>query len=274
MSRRHDPEPPRSTGLFYDLTHIKFRYVMLVLACLATGSYLRNEIFSGDIVDDMDSARQTDSFLRVQGPDHWGTRQKQNARLIANLAQDTTPQQAIAALGAPQFRDTYANNIEVLYYRTNHEHSDSYTTRDETTPLVYIDGKLVSHDRPAHGPAFSKSSSRGSDHWRSRQQENANAIAAMQPGEQRLDVIAKLGRPDFDDIITPEFEVLSYRTHAETPDGETSRSETTPLIFQTDKLIGIGMAGTTLPAPTDNSADSESQGSKHEPASDAKSGSF
>ena len=31
----------------------------------------------------------------------------------------------------------------VLFYRTNHKHSDGETTRDETTPLVFRNDQLV-----------------------------------------------------------------------------------------------------------------------------------
>lgn len=31
----------------------------------------------------------------------------------------------------------------ILRYRTHHRHSDGETTRDETTPLVFVDGTLA-----------------------------------------------------------------------------------------------------------------------------------
>ena len=33
--------------------------------------------------------------------------------------------------------------VRVLFYRTNHKHSDGETTRDETTPLVFRNDQLV-----------------------------------------------------------------------------------------------------------------------------------
>jgi len=249
--------PPQRTGLFHDLTHIKFRYVVLVLACIGAGSYLRSEIFSGGLVTSVEKVTRTDSFLKVRGPDHWETTQKNNAAFIANLADGTSPGEVIEALGKPQFDDAYSNNVEIMYYRTHHEHDDLYTTRDETTPLVFIDGKLVNHSRSAHGPAFDKSSANGSDHWSTRQDENATAIAMLKPGENRSDIIEKLGRPDFDDIVNSDFEVLSYRTRSVKSDGYTTREETTPLVFRREKLIAIGNAGASAqdktPPPADDS---------------------
>lgn len=51
-----------------------------------------------------------------------------------------------AELGVPDFTDSFMRNgeaIRVLYDRTHHSDSDGKTTRDESTPLVFIDDQLV-----------------------------------------------------------------------------------------------------------------------------------
>lgn len=51
-------------------------------------------------------------------------------------------------MGTPTFSEAFtAGNAEirVLFYRTQHQHSDGETTRDETTPLVFKDGKLLGY---------------------------------------------------------------------------------------------------------------------------------
>lgn len=235
------------TGLFYDLTHIRFRYVVLVLGCLVGGSYLRSHLFSGSQPD-----RATDShFLRVSAPNHWETKQKENETFISNLLPGTTPDEVIAALGQPQFRDTYNSGVDMLYYRTHEEHMDMFTTRDETTPLVFVDGKLTSHDRLAHGPAFDRKSRNGADHWQSRQTEDSQVIESLNPGAARADVVARMGAPDFDDIVNAEFEVLSWRTHSVSSDGYTARNETTPLVFRNGTLVAVGWA------PANNNIDND-----------------
>ena len=83
-----------------------------------------------------------------QEDERWEQDQKRNDRYI-NGAQIGTSINAIRAdLGEPDFQDSFQRHgevFEVLYYRTHHRHSDGKTTRDETTPMVFIDGALVGY---------------------------------------------------------------------------------------------------------------------------------
>ena len=48
--------------------------------------------------------------------------------------------------GKPDFNESFmrkGKEFVVLYYRTRHVESDGITTKDETTPLVFVDGALV-----------------------------------------------------------------------------------------------------------------------------------
>ncbi|MGY0215771.1 DUF3192 domain-containing protein [Endozoicomonadaceae bacterium StTr2] len=48
-------------------------------------------------------------------------------------------------LGVPDFTELYKVNnqeVRVLYYRTHRVKADNYTTKDECTPLVFIENKL------------------------------------------------------------------------------------------------------------------------------------
>ena len=45
------------------------------------------------------------------------------------------------------------SEIEVLFFRTRHRHSDGETTPDETTPLVFVDGELVGWGAAAYEDA-------------------------------------------------------------------------------------------------------------------------
>lgn len=68
-------------------------------------------------------------------------------------------------------------------------------------------------------------------------------IAALQPGAVPDDVLGPLGAPDFTDLFTVDgqtWQVLRYRTHRAHADGETTRDETTPVIFRDGRLIGVG----------------------------------
>ena len=79
--------------------------------------------------------------------------------------------------------------------------------------------------------------------WQSRQQKNDRYIRALELGQSRTLVEAELGRADFYEAFQrqgDEFEVLYYRTHRVDGDGRTTKSETTPLVFVDEVLIGWG----------------------------------
>ena len=80
-------------------------------------------------------------------------------------------------------------------------------------------------------------------HWQKEQRKNREAIAELQIGMERSQVVSRLGVPEFSEAFTrdgEEFRVLFFRTRHRHSDGETSRDETTPLIFRNDTLIGWG----------------------------------
>ena len=79
--------------------------------------------------------------------------------------------------------------------------------------------------------------------WQKEQRKNREAIAELQIGMERSQVVSRLGVPEFSEAFTrdgDEFRVLFFRTRHRHSDGETSRDETTPLIFRNDTLIGWG----------------------------------
>lgn len=81
------------------------------------------------------------------------------------------------------------------------------------------------------------------EHWAKRQRENREAIADLELGLRRATVEERLGTPDFVEAFVrgaDEFEVLYYRTHRSHGDGETTRDETTPLVFVGGDLVGWG----------------------------------
>lgn len=81
------------------------------------------------------------------------------------------------------------------------------------------------------------------DGWRERQRENRRAIAELDLGRSLASIEAQLGEPDFFETFQRDgerFVVLLYRTHRVREDGETTRDETTPLVFVDDALVGWG----------------------------------
>ena len=54
----------------------------------------------------------------------------------------------MARLEAPDFVETYGDNVDVVFYRTSRVNDDGLTTkRTETTPIVFHDDVLVNHGR-------------------------------------------------------------------------------------------------------------------------------
>lgn len=81
------------------------------------------------------------------------------------------------------------------------------------------------------------------DDWRDEQRENREAIANLDIGMSRDSVTSRLGTPAFSEAYTregEEYRVLFFRTQHRHSDGDTSKDETTPLVFRNDVLIGWG----------------------------------
>ncbi|MEO0424173.1 MAG: DUF3192 domain-containing protein, partial [Pseudomonadota bacterium] len=84
--------------------------------------------------------------------EQWQTVQRTNDSYIDNLYLGTSKARVVADLGQPDFKeafDRHGDVFEVLYYRTHHRKSDGKTTKEETTPLVFVDGILVGYGESA-----------------------------------------------------------------------------------------------------------------------------
>lgn len=71
----------------------------------------------------------------------WDEREGFNRQYIAKLSLDNTNVDKILKdLGDPDLTEAKKvnlSNYQVLFYRTQHKHSDGITTQDETTPLLF-----------------------------------------------------------------------------------------------------------------------------------------
>ncbi|MCF6193044.1 MAG: DUF3192 domain-containing protein [Kangiellaceae bacterium] len=84
---------------------------------------------------------------------------------------------------------------------------------------------------------------RDGDSWRDEQTDNRKKISDLQLNTSRIDIIQKLGVPNFSEAFVKEadeYRVLFYRTQHMHSDGDTTKDETTPLVFKNDMLIGWG----------------------------------
>ncbi len=83
-----------------------------------------------------------------QEDEQWEQAQRRNDRYIDGVQLGTSINAVRADLGEAEFQDSFQRDgevFDVLYYRTHHRHSDGKTTRDETTPMVFVDGRLVGY---------------------------------------------------------------------------------------------------------------------------------
>ena len=97
-----------------------------------------------------------------------------------------------------------------------------------TTGCIYVNGKQVEFDD-----------------WQDKQRANREEIAALVIGTSRDEVVRQLGTPNDSEAFEldgDDVRILFYRTHRKHSDGETSRDETTPLVFRNDRLVGWGSA--------------------------------
>ena len=79
--------------------------------------------------------------------------------------------------------------------------------------------------------------------WEHRQEKNLRYINGLDLGTAMNVVESDLGTPDFSDSFQRNgevFNVIYYRTQHRESDGETSRTETTPLVFIGKSLVGWG----------------------------------
>lgn len=81
-----------------------------------------------------------------QSDSNWRKTQEFNAQHIRELQVGSRIDDVRAKLGTPDFNELFQKDgeqIQVLFYRTQHVSSDSRTTKDECTPLIFKDNKLV-----------------------------------------------------------------------------------------------------------------------------------
>lgn len=97
-----------------------------------------------------------------------------------------------------------------------------------TTGCIYVDGERID-----------------TNDWKQTQHHNRERISQLELGLSTDAVISDLGAPAESEAFMDgdsEIRVFFYRTTRKHADGETSRDETTPLVFRNNKLIGWGQS--------------------------------
>ncbi|BDM65221.1 DUF3192 domain-containing protein [Shewanella sp. NFH-SH190041] len=79
--------------------------------------------------------------------------------------------------------------------------------------------------------------------WDKREIHNLQVISALHLGQEKHQVVKLLGNADFSEAkpgVQGDMVVLFYRTRRAHADGQTTRDECTPLLFQNNRLIAWG----------------------------------
>lgn len=88
-----------------------------------------------------------------QSESSWKKAQAYNLQQINQLQLGTQIDDVRASLGAPDFSELFQKDgeqVQVLFYRTHHVSSDSKTTKDECTPLVFKNNQLTGWGEKAY----------------------------------------------------------------------------------------------------------------------------
>lgn len=84
----------------------------------------------------------------------WETKNKNNREAISELAMDSSYQSVLTKLKTPDFTELLKKGddvYQILFYVTHSVHSDGKTTKDECTPLIFKNDKLVGMGESALG---------------------------------------------------------------------------------------------------------------------------
>ncbi|WNO62019.1 DUF3192 domain-containing protein [Rheinheimera sp. MMS21-TC3] len=82
----------------------------------------------------------------TDGNSAWEKTQQYNQEQVNNLQLDMPIDSVRGLMGKPDFSELFTKEdvaIQVLFYRTHHVKSDGKTTKDECTPLIFKQNKLV-----------------------------------------------------------------------------------------------------------------------------------
>lgn len=78
--------------------------------------------------------------------DNWAERAKANNRSLQSMDVGRSMESIVNEMGDPDITEVFERNektVRIYYYRTQRVRSDYRTTKDEATPLVFVDDKLI-----------------------------------------------------------------------------------------------------------------------------------
>lgn len=93
--------------------------------------------------------------LYTANPEHlnWQEREIFNRKYISRLELGENKESVMRLLGPPDISEAHdftEGELLILFYRTQHVRSDGMTTKDETTPLLFRNDKLLAWGESAY----------------------------------------------------------------------------------------------------------------------------
>lgn len=82
----------------------------------------------------------------------WSELEKENREQISRLSIGASITSVKSKLGVPEFDELLMKNgteYRVIYYRTHRVKGDSMTTKNECTPIVFVNGELSGYGQAA-----------------------------------------------------------------------------------------------------------------------------
>lgn len=108
---------------------------------------------TGCIIVSTDEGHEADWISSYDSSSDWKQEQRVNKQRIAKLEVGDSFSSVREEMGTPEFNEAFTEdgkNYQVIFYRTNHKRSDGETTKDECTPLIFVDGVLESWGNKAY----------------------------------------------------------------------------------------------------------------------------
>jgi len=111
----------------------------LLLTSLLAGTVL----LSGCVISIDDNY---DDGYHVSSMSSWEKHEAKNRQFIADLSPGVSKNSVVGKLGPADFNEMVSSDgdaVQVLYYRTQRIDDDGVTTKNECTPLVFVNNELV-----------------------------------------------------------------------------------------------------------------------------------
>ncbi|MFT5276751.1 MAG: hypothetical protein ACI97K_001688 [Glaciecola sp.] len=111
---------------------------------VASGLLASTVLLSGCVIS-IDDDDYEDGYHVSSGAD-WQDRESNNRKYISELSPGASKTTITDKFGAADFNELVSSDgdaVQVLYYRTQRVDDDGITTKNECTPLVFINNKLV-----------------------------------------------------------------------------------------------------------------------------------